>query len=155
MFVVFVKFVISWFSGWFMTGIPEPEETLSENSAEEALDIATKKADEEEEKKKKDKSKHSSGGLVDSNTKEEGERKREIKKLAEIASEKNRILKEEIKKEEEFLLGSRETHKKLLEIKEQQANEKDSNSKKRDSAISIADALKAKIKKRNSGMNND
>jgi hypothetical protein len=117
--VVFFKFVISWFSGWFMFGTPEPEESISENTAEEALDIATKKADDEEERKKSKKSKHNSGGIVDSNTKEEQDRKKEIKELAIIASEKNRILKEEIKKEEEFLFGSRELHKNLLEKQEE------------------------------------
>lgn len=124
MFSIFIKFIISIFTGWFFPTKLESEPII-ENTAEEALDIASKKADQEEEdKRNSEKAKHNSGGIVDSNTKEAHDRKKEIREKAIIAEEKNRILKEEIKKEEEFLYGSKEIHKDLLEKQEEMSKHK-------------------------------
>jgi hypothetical protein len=135
MFVVFIKFVVSWFSGWFMFGKPEPEESIYENTAEEAMEIATKRED-ENERKRNQKSKNKSGGIVDTNTKEESDRKKEIKYLAEIARKKN---ENDIKEEEEFL--SSERHRLKLEELER-VNNKPKDKHKEKKKPSIYDAVK-------------
>ena len=135
MFVVFIKFVVSWFSGWFMFGKPEPEESIYENTAEEAMEIATKRED-ENERKRNQKSKNKSGGIVDTNTKEESDRKKEIKYLAEIARKKN---ENDIKEEEEFL--SSERHRLKLEELER-VNNKPKDKRKEKKKPSIYDAVK-------------